>query len=104
MSNLQINGAPVVAAGSVMIPPGVQGAISIPGGLINLRFQTEGLEGFHWNHWTLTITAKANPLGVALDVPLATGAGSPLNLSMTIHTVGNGPNFYRIIHYTAYPR
>lgn len=102
MAGLHINGAPAVAAGSVMIPPGVQGAISIPGGQIALRFETEGTEGYRWDHWTLTITARANPLGIALDVPLSTDAGTPLTLSVTLHTVGEGAGAYRIVHYTAH--
>lgn len=102
MTDLQINGAPAVAAGSVMIPPKVEGAIRIPGGVISLRFQTEGKEGFEWSHWTLTITAPDNPLGIAFDVPLTSSDGRPLRLSMTIHTVGEGTGAYRIINYTGY--
>lgn len=102
MIGLQINGKPAVASGSLMIPPNVIAGIPLPGGTLTLAFETTGEEGFHWDHWNLTITAEPNPLGIALDVPLPTNSAQNGIVAFTIHTVGSGPSIYRLVNYTAY--
>lgn len=102
MIGFHVNGKPVIASGSLMIPPNAEASIQLPGGLLKLGFQAEGEEGYQWNHWKLTITARENPLGIALDIPLSTTDGGALQLAMTVHTVGQGRGAYRIVHYTAH--
>ena len=97
-----VNGKPAVIDGVVMIPPGAEVAVPIPGGLLYLRFKTEGDEGYTWDHWYLTVTAKENPLGIGLSIPLKAADGQPMTLALTIHTVGQGEAVYRIVHYTGY--
>jgi hypothetical protein len=106
MIGFQVNGKPVVASGSLMIPPNAEAAIQLPGGLLRLEFKVGTPEGYTWDHWKLTITAHENPLGIALDIPLSSSDGSPLQLAMTVHTVGTtaGAGIYRIVHYTAHRR
>lgn len=102
MSGLQINGHPALISGSLMVPPNASASVPMANGTLTFIFRTDGAPGYEWNHWTLTVTAPPNPLGIALDVPLQLGSGVPMTLAITIHTVGQDAAVYRIIHYTAY--
>lgn len=99
---LIIDGQRAIASGTVMIPPHTRGAIELPGGTVELTFDTTGDPGFTWDHWHLTVRSPENPLGIGLQIPLERKGDSQSLLSLTIHTVGSAGNVHRIIHYTAY--
>ena len=102
MNSVYVDGAAAIASGSVMVPPGTAVGIEMLGGVLTLKFETVGKEGYHWKDWTLTITAPDSPLGLGLEVNMPNTDGTSVKIAFTAHAVGSGDTAFRIVHYLAY--
>lgn len=97
---MQINGN-TVFNGTIVVAPGEQAAIQLPGGLLAIDFRTDSGAGrIEFIAGTLVFFNMDNPLGSAATPTITPAGGAPVQLRLALYAIGEGSNAYHVLHYT----
>lgn len=98
---MNIDGSPVTASGTLVVPARARAELSLPFGKFELVFRPDAPANMQitTNPMQIKFDGTDNPLGVSstFTIPLTTGKA---NLALAVYAIGNGSDTTRVIHYT----
>jgi hypothetical protein len=98
---MNIDGNPVTANGTLVVPSSARAELSLPFGKFELIFRPEANLNMRLttNPMQITFDGTDNPLGVSstFKIPLTTGS---VNLTIAVYALGSGSDTTRVIHFT----
>ncbi|WP_066765648.1 hypothetical protein [Sphingobium sp. CCH11-B1] len=97
-----IDGKPVYSSGTLIVPHGRSGAISVDGKIVDVTFSDGPLSAATVGG-NLVFTGFDNPLGTSGVLPNFTVRGAPAEFAFVIYTIGSGAAVTRILHWSVYP-
>ena len=96
-----IDGKPVLAQGTLLIPPGRSGSIQLGNRRINLHFVDGPAQNLTHVGDELTFIGFNNQLGSAVGLTGLRNGTTEAGLDLAIQTIGS-ENPHRVIHYVFY--